>query len=418
MPRPGAARGRSPRTQHASGSTSVAAASLTPSGIEQHVARRVLGRHEDPLGEAAGMDARALERLAQRLVPAPAQLARPARHVVVHEDALARRGQLAPRPAAPVLDHDADRLVPEHERRARLDVPAHEVRAADAARAHRDEHLARAGLRHVALLHADRAARLVDRRPHAAVAVAERVGDRRVERRAQHAGVADDRGDERGGGDVEGGVPDRHVVGQPGGDADLGARALLDVDRGALGRRGVERRARHGDVERDAVVVGGDRERVGADLVRGVAVGGDAVGADDHGVDVAAREPRRRGALGQHGHRDARRAGAPRRSAARPAAAGASRTRAPRSARPRRPSRRRRRARCPSRRWPGGRCCRASAAGPRARARRGRARRSAGTPRGPPRGSPAPPPRRRRAAPPRRARGARRRARGRPPRRG
>ena len=54
------------------------------------------------------------------------------------------------------------------------------------------------------------------------------------------------------------------------------------------------------------MVVRGDRERVGADLVRGVAVGGDAVGADDHGVDVPVREPRGRGALGHHGHRDAR----------------------------------------------------------------------------------------------------------------
>jgi hypothetical protein len=42
-----------------------------------------------------------------------------------------------------------------------------------------------------------------------------------------------------------------------------------------------------------------------ADLVRRVAVGGHAVGADDHRVDVAAREPRRRCALGQHRHRDA-----------------------------------------------------------------------------------------------------------------
>ena len=46
-------------------------------------------------------------------------------------------------------------------------------------------------------------------------------------------------------------------------------------------------------------------ERVCADLVRGVAVRGDAVGAGDDQVDLAARHQRRRGAVGDHGVRDA-----------------------------------------------------------------------------------------------------------------
>ena len=39
-------------------------------------------------------------------------------------------------------------------------------------------------------------------------------------------------------------------------------------------------------------------QRVGADLVRDVAVGGDAVGADDHEVDLARGHQRRGGAVG------------------------------------------------------------------------------------------------------------------------
>ncbi len=80
-------------------------------------------------------------------------------------------------------------------------------------------------------------------------------------------------------------VEGRIVDGVVGGDADFVGGALLDRDPGAVGEREVERRARRGDVERDAVVRGGDRHAVGADLVRRVAVARDAVGADDDGGD-------------------------------------------------------------------------------------------------------------------------------------
>ena len=110
------------------------------------------------------------------------------------------------------------------------------------------------------------------------------------------------------------------------------------------------------------------------------------------------REPRRRGALGQHGHRDARllelpggqpralqqRARLARQHLDRLAGGGLGVDDAERGA--------------PARRSPASRCCRASAARRASGARRGRARRSAGRPRGPRRGSPAPRPRRRRAA--------------------
>ena len=54
----------------------------------------------------------------------------------------------------------------------------------------------------------------------------------------------------------------------------------------------IDRRERRGDVERNAVLPGQHRHAVGADLVRHVAVGGDAVGADDDQVDLA--EPHHR----------------------------------------------------------------------------------------------------------------------------
>ena len=51
-------------------------------------------------------------------------------------------------------------------------------------------------------------------------------------------------------------------------------------------------RERRGHVERDAVLLGQHGHAVGADLVRHVAVGGDAVGADDHQIDLT--EPHHR----------------------------------------------------------------------------------------------------------------------------
>ena len=68
--------------------------------------------------------------------------------------------------------------------------------------------------------------------------------------------------------------------------------AVLHHDRGAVGRREVDRRTRRGDHERDAVVVREHGERIGADLVGDVAVRGDAVGAHHHEVDLAPRHQR------------------------------------------------------------------------------------------------------------------------------
>src|SRR4029077_1150039 len=102
--------------------------------------------------------------------------------------------------------------------------------------------------------------------------------------------LGDDRRDQVGRRDVEGEV---ERVGRVGGDAgaedfgDLDLLAPLDQDGGAGGRGAVDRRERRGDVEGDLVVVGQDGDGVGADLVGGVAVGRDAVGADHDAVDEA-----------------------------------------------------------------------------------------------------------------------------------
>ena len=132
--------------------------------------------------------------------------------------------------------------------------------------------------------------------------------------------LGDDRGDQLRRRDVEGRVPRGEAR------RDLGRVALLDRDLGAGRGRVVDGRARRDDVERDPVMRGEHREPVGADLVRGVAVRGDPVGAGERPRRPRpAAMQRRRGRVGDHGVRDARRSRAPTPSAARPGAAAASR---------------------------------------------------------------------------------------------
>jgi hypothetical protein len=64
---------------------------------------------------------------------------------------------------------------------------------------------------------------------------------------------------------------------------DFAGAALFDRNRGAVGTGEVDRGRRRGDVEGNAVLLRQDGERIGPDLVGGVAVGGDTVGADDDG---------------------------------------------------------------------------------------------------------------------------------------
>ena len=105
--------------------------------------------------------------------------------------------------------------------------------------------------------------------------------------------VGDDRRDELRGRDVEGRIVD--------GDAVRRRRRserrahfvaprcsiTMSVDRVVVaGSRVLDRR---GDVKRNAVMLRGDRERKSPDLVRDVPICGDAIGADDAEIDLAAR---------------------------------------------------------------------------------------------------------------------------------
>ena len=145
--------GRSPRTQHASGSTSVAAASLTPSGISSMSRAAFSAGTRMRSAKPPGWMRVRLN--VSHSVSCPRRHSSHSPHGTWWCTKTRSPGEgSSASTGRPGADHDADRLVPEHQRRARLDVPLHQVRAADAARAHRDEHLARPGLRHVALLHA------------------------------------------------------------------------------------------------------------------------------------------------------------------------------------------------------------------------------------------------------------------------
>ena len=62
------------------------------------------------------------------------------------------------------------------------------------------------------------------------------------------------------------------------------AVALFDGDLGAGGKGEVDAAGGGGDEEGEAEVLGEDGDAEGADLVGDVAVGGDAVGADDDGL--------------------------------------------------------------------------------------------------------------------------------------
>ena len=132
---------------------------LSVEAVEDEQLVDEVGRHADPLGEAAGVEARGLEALAQRLVAAAAAPALAARRVVVHDDAIAH---------GDALDVVADReLVAEDGRHLARDPRVEDVRAADAARQHAADDVApaRLGVRRLLDAHLARGQRARD--PHA-----------------------------------------------------------------------------------------------------------------------------------------------------------------------------------------------------------------------------------------------------------
>lgn len=66
-------------------------------------------------------------------------------------------------------------------------------------------------------------------------------------------------------------------------------RALLNGDRRPVRAMAVEGGLRGSDVKRDLVIMGQNRQRIGADFIRHVAVGGDTVGADPHRIHLPLR---------------------------------------------------------------------------------------------------------------------------------
>ncbi len=86
---------------------------------------------------------------------------------------------------------------------------------------------------------------------------------------------------------------------------DLARLALLDRNVIAVGRRQIDRRERRRHVERHAVRLRHHRDGVRADLVRDVAVRGDAIGADHDEIHVAAAHQRTGHAVGDDGRRHA-----------------------------------------------------------------------------------------------------------------
>ena len=168
-------------------------------GQLQQVERGVERRHEDQLGEAAGHDPRGLE-LCRTASRARARSTRSRRTARGGGRTRACRARAAP---GPRLHDDARRLVPEHRRR--LLVRYHSIRSLPQMPHARIATSTSPGPGRGTgqLLDPDLAAAEVDRRPHSDAR------DRRPVRRAQHAGVGDQAGDQLRGGHVEGRVPDR-----------------------------------------------------------------------------------------------------------------------------------------------------------------------------------------------------------------
>jgi hypothetical protein len=104
--------------------------------------------------------------------------------------------------------------------------------------------------------------------------------------------IGDDRRDEARGRDIE-----RRGVRFHFGGRDVTPRKRAQFVRGPLldlyvrtgGSCWIERRSRRSDVERATVITGQNCERVGADLVRDIPVGGDAIRADEAEVDAPGR---------------------------------------------------------------------------------------------------------------------------------
>ena len=95
------------------------------------------------------------------------------------------------------------------------------------------------------------------------------------------------------------------VGGAAGHGRDLLGAALLDRNLAdAVIDTKVDGRRRQRNIERHAVVVGGERLQIGADLVADIAIGGHPVGADDGEIDHPVLHQMAAGVVGDHRVRD------------------------------------------------------------------------------------------------------------------
>src|ERR1043165_9437487 len=111
---------------------------------------------------------------------------------------------------------------------------------------------------------------------------------REIEWRMLDAAVADDRGNQARRGYIERRIEDVDVRGRclsAEAATHLVGRTLLDDDFLTGGCTRVECARWRGDVEWNTVMPRRDRQRVGADLVRDVAIRRDAIGADEAEID-------------------------------------------------------------------------------------------------------------------------------------
>src|ERR1041385_8425904 len=132
---------------------------------------------------------------------------------------------------------------------------------------------------------------------------------REIEWRSLDAAVADDRGNQARRGYIERRIEDvdvrRRCLSAEAATYLVG-RALLDGNAFTSRRRRVECARRRGDVEWNTVMPRRDRQRVGADLVRDVAIRRDAIGADEAEIDPPRAHEHRGGAVDQHRDADSR----------------------------------------------------------------------------------------------------------------
>src|SRR5215217_7881281 len=117
---------------------------------------------------------------------------------------------------------------------------------------------------------------------------------RKLERCTMNSAIADNRGDERSGRHIERGVVDVSVrrSRRPGATTHFIRRTLFDVNIITTRRRWIECARWSRDVERHAVVLRGDCQGVGPNLIRYVSIRRDPIRPDEYEIDFSVAHQR------------------------------------------------------------------------------------------------------------------------------